>query len=66
VSQVSPGGAAPTRGAGACRDESDLAGNRNVLGLRAALDGERGDCADRNERRADHDGGIHAIDELLT
>src|SRR5690242_17649888 len=54
------------RGAGACGDVSDLAGDREVLGLGDALDGEGGDGADRDERRADHDGGIHAIDELLT
>ena len=34
--------------------------------MRAALDGGGGDGADRDERRADHDRGIHAIDELLT
>ena len=60
------GGRAPTRCAGACRDERDLAGHREGFGLRAALDGERGDGADCDEPRADHDRGIYAIDELLT
>jgi hypothetical protein len=47
------GGRAPARGAGAGREVSDLAGDRKVLGLRAALDGERGDCSDRDERRGE-------------
>src|SRR4051812_46477519 len=56
---------APAGGAGACRDEPDLRGELDRLGLRAALDRERGDGADRDERRADHDCGVHALDELL-
>src|SRR4051812_49954395 len=56
---------APARDAGARRDERGLVDDRYRLGPRAGLDRERGDGADRDERRADHHGGVHSLDELL-
>src|SRR3954454_16251643 len=56
---------APARDAGARRDERGLVDDRDRLGSPAALDRGRGEGADGDGRRADHHGGIHAVDELL-
>src|SRR5438067_10541200 len=56
---------APARGASAGRKQRGVSAELDALAPGAALDRERSDRADADERRADDHGGIHAIDELL-